>query len=58
MNKDCPYAIGFQCGHQEWLLSDGKPYLYCKAVREIKNGCPLKEKADAPRLAEPKYSRR
>lgn len=37
---NCPHAIGFQCGHPQWLKTNGRPWLYCKAVREIKLGCP------------------
>ena len=41
---DCPHAIGFQCGFKDSLLSDGSLYLTCRAVQEIRNGCPLMDK--------------
>jgi len=40
INKDCAYAIGFNCGHAQWLLSDGTPWLSCRGVRGIHMGCP------------------
>lgn len=29
-----------QCSHPTWLLSDGRPWLACQAIKELNSGCP------------------
>lgn len=33
-----------QCVHPEWLLSNDKPWLSCRAIKDIASGCPVARK--------------
>ena len=43
--KPCPHLAGDKCAFPDWLLN-GKPYLFCQAVREIHMGCAMKDKKE------------
>lgn len=39
--KKCSYLQGINCSHKDWLLSNAKPWLSCRAIKELHHGCPL-----------------
>lgn len=39
-SKPCLHLKADKCGHPRSVLSDGTPWITCKALKELNLGCP------------------